>query len=318
MEKEKSKVFALLIDADNVSPKYMSAIIEEMTTKYGSLSYKRIYGDFTETRKKSWKEILQENSLTPIQQYENTVGKNSSDSALIIDAMDILYTGNVDGFCIVSSDSDFTRLASRLKESQMYVIVMGEEKTPRSIRMACDKFITLENLIESEDDDKKAGNGKKNNRKRQQVLEKKFILSLMTDIINDNDNNGRATHLGELGSKINARYPDFDTRDYGYSTLSKMIEESDGFVLEKKGTAYYVSITNTNSKGDVYALARNIIIKSGPEGMNISELSNQLHAVLPSFSPKAYGYSQFQRFVSSIPGARLYAEDYGKRVVIEE
>ncbi|MCQ2518916.1 MAG: NYN domain-containing protein [Lachnospiraceae bacterium] len=318
MEKEKSKVFALLIDADNVSPKYMSAIIEEMTTKYGSLSYKRIYGDFTETRKKSWKEILQENSLTPIQQYENTVGKNSSDSALIIDAMDILYTGNVDGFCIVSSDSDFTRLASRLKESQMYVIVMGEEKTPRSIRMACDKFITLENLIESEDDDKKSGNGKKNNRKRQQVLEKKFILSLMTDIINDNDNNGRATHLGELGSKINARYPDFDTRDYGYSTLSKMIEESDGFVLEKKGTAYYVSITNTNSKGDVYALARNIIIKNGPEGMNISELSNQLHAALPSFSPKAYGYSQFQRFVSSIPGARLYAEDYGKRVVIEE
>ncbi len=317
MDKEKSKVFALLIDADNVSPKYMSAIIEEMTTKYGNLSYRRIYGDFTETRKNSWKKMLQENSLTPIQQYENTVGKNSSDSALIIDAMDILYTGNVDGFCIVSSDSDFTRLCSRLKESQMYVIVMGEEKTPRAIRMACDKFITLENLVESDDDDKKQ-TGKKDSKKRQQVLEKKSVLTLMTDIINDNVNNGRATHLGELGSKINARYPDFDSRDYGYSTLSKMVEESDGFELEKKGTAFYVSVTSTSSKGDVYAFARNTIIKSGPEGMNISELSNQLHSAFPAFSPKSYGYSQFQRFVSSIPGAKLYAEDYGKRVVIEE
>lgn len=318
MDKENGRVFALLIDADNVSPKYLSAIIEEMTTKYGNLSYRRIYGDFTETRKKAWKEVLRDNSLTPVQQYENTVGKNSSDSALIIDAMDILYTGNVDGFCIVSSDGDFTRLASRLRESQMYVVVMGEEKTPRSIRMACDKFITLENLIETDEVETKKGSGsKRDSKKNQQALDRKFVINLMTDIINDNDNNGRPTHLGELGSKIDARYPDFDTRDYGYSTLSKMVEETDGFVLNKKGTAYYVSLKATESKGDVYAFARNIIIKTGKKGMNISELSNQIHAAFPSFAPKAYGYSQFQKFVSSIPGAVLYSEDYGKRVVIE-
>lgn len=318
MEKENGRVFALLIDADNVSPKYVSAIIEEMTTKYGNLTYRRIYGDFTETRKKSWKDVIRDNSLSPVQQFENTVGKNSSDSALIIDAMDILYTGMVDGFCIVSSDGDFTRLASRLRESQMYVVVMGEEKSPRSIRMACDKFITLENLIENEDDDsKRNSNGKKDSKKRQQVLDRKFVLNLMTDIITDNDNNGRATHLGELGSKIDARYPDFDTRDYGYSSLSKMVEESEGLVLQKKGTAYYVALSATDSKGDVYAFARNIIIKTGSKGMNISELSNQIHAAFPAFSPKAYGYSQFQKFVNSIPGAKLYTEDYGKRVVVE-
>ena len=318
MENENKKVLALLIDADNVSPKYLAAIIEEITTKYGNISYRRIYGDFTETRKKAWKDVLRDNSLMPIQQYENTVGKNSSDSALIIDAMDILYTGKVDGFCIVSSDSDFTRLASRLRESQMYVIVMGEEKTPRSIRMACDKFIALENLIEQEDEaGKKSSSAKKENKKKQQTLDRRFIVRLMSDIITDNVDNGRETHLGELGSKLDARYPDFDTRDYGYSTLSKMVEETEGLSLYKKGNAYYVSLANTQSAGDVYELAKSIILKAGNDGINISELSNQLHAAVPSFSPKNYGYSQFQKFVSSIPGAKLFAEDNGKRVVIE-
>lgn len=317
MNQEKEKVFALLIDADNVSPKYLSAIIEEITTKYGNISYRRIYGDFTEQRKKSWKDVLRDNSITPIQQYENTVGKNSTDCALIIDTMDILYTGKVDGFVLVSSDGDFTRLASRLRESQMYVVVMGEEKTPRAIRMACDKFITLENLIEQDDVSYRKNNGSKKESKKQ-VLGKEYVVRLMTDIITSNENAGRATHLGELGSKIDARYPDFDTRDYGYSTLSKMIDELDGFSLIKKGTAYYVALEETDSKGDVYAFARSLILKSGENGMDIGELSNQLHINYPSFSPKAYGYSQFQKFVSSIPGASLFTEDNGKRVVLEE
>ncbi len=319
MEKETGRVFALLIDADNVSPKYISAVIEEMTTKYGSLSYRRIYGDFTETRKKSWKEVLRDNSITPIQQYENTVGKNSTDSALIIDAMDILYTGRVDGFCLVSSDGDFTRLASRLRESQMYVVVMGEEKTPRAIRMACDKFITLENLIEQDEiPAKKAGSGKQTASKKQQVLSRDTIVKAMIDIISSNDDNGRATHLGELGSKIDARYPDFDTRDYGYSTLSKMIEELEGFELSKKGTAFYVSLSETSSKGDVYAFARNLIAKAGSKGLDIGDLSNQIHQSYPSFSPKSFGYSQFQKFVSSIPGTVLHTEGTIKKVVMEE
>ena len=131
-----NKRFALLIDADNISAKYISVILEELST-YGITTYKRIYGDWTSTQASKWKNQLLENSVIPVQQFSNTVGKNATDSTLIIDAMDILYTGNVEGFCIVSSDSDFTRLASRLRESGMEVIGMGEEKTPRSFRVAC-------------------------------------------------------------------------------------------------------------------------------------------------------------------------------------
>ena len=235
--------FALLIDADNVSPKYISGIIEEMTTKYGTLSYRRIYGDFTQSAKTGWKNVLLDNSITPIQQYSNTVRKNSSDSALIIDAMDILYTGKVDGFCIVSSDSDFTRLATRLKESGMYVVVMGEDKTPRSIRMACDKFVTLENLIDQDetDDSKK----KKDTRgKKPEVLTRTVVNAVISDIIADNDNNGRQTHLGELGSKLVAIYPDFDTRNYGAPKLSKFLEQFSSLELVKDENVTYVNVKN--------------------------------------------------------------------------
>ncbi len=135
-----NKRFALLIDADNISAKYIGDILEELST-YGITTYKRIYGDWTSTQATKWKGELLENSVIPVQQFSNTVGKNATDSTLIIDAMDILYTGNVDGFCIVSSDSDFTRLASRLRESGMEVIGMGEEKTPRSFRVADRKSV---------------------------------------------------------------------------------------------------------------------------------------------------------------------------------
>ena len=148
MENQK---YALLIDSDNISHKYISYILDEMT-KYGVTTYKRIYGDWTSPQAGSWREELLKNSIIPIQQFQNTVGKNATDSALIIDAMDILYTHNVDGFCIVSSDSDFTRLASRLRESGMNVIGMGEEKTPRSFRAACSIFTNLELLLDDQEE----------------------------------------------------------------------------------------------------------------------------------------------------------------------
>lgn len=143
------KKYALLIDSENISSKYISVIVDEMT-KYGTVTYKRIYGDWTTPQSGRWKQELMSFSITPIQQFRNTVGKNATDSTLIIDAMDILYTGNVDGFCIVSSDGDFTRLAGRLRESGMDIIGMGESKTPRSFRAACSVFISLELLLEEQ------------------------------------------------------------------------------------------------------------------------------------------------------------------------
>ena len=137
---------AILIDADNVAPKYIKYITDELA-KYGTATYKRIYGNWTSTHADSWKKVLLEYAITPIQQYSYTTGKNATDSAMIIDAMDILYSGNVDGFCIVSSDSDFTRLAVRLREAGMQVIGMGEKKTPSPFITACEKFIYLEMLL---------------------------------------------------------------------------------------------------------------------------------------------------------------------------
>ena len=146
--------YALLIDAENVSAKYIKPILDELS-KYGNVTYKRIYGDWTKSQSASWKEVLLQNSITPIQQFSYTYGKNATDSAMIIDAMDMLYTNDLEGFCLVSSDSDFTKLASRLRESGRTVIGMGESKTPTPFRKACDIFTELELLLDDIKDGKK-------------------------------------------------------------------------------------------------------------------------------------------------------------------
>ena len=169
------KHYAVLIDADNISSKYIAYILDEMT-KYGVITYKRIYGDWTSPQAGRWKDALMENSIVPIQQFRNTVGKNATDSTLIIDAMDILYTGNVDGFCIVSSDGDFTRLASRLKESGMDVIGMGENKTPRSFRAACSVFTDLELLLEAAEEEEETPISQVAASERERAQTTEFIL----------------------------------------------------------------------------------------------------------------------------------------------
>ncbi len=206
--------FALLIDADNVSARYLKPILNELS-KYGTVTIKRIYGDWTLTLHAKWKDALLENSITPIQQFGYTQGKNATDSAMIIDAMDILYTDNVDGFCLVSSDSDFTRLASRLRESGRMVIGMGEKKTPTPFRRACDVFTTLELLVQKKNERGGSGN----------AVPKDSVEQAVVDIITDNQNTGKATGLGEIGSRLQKRYPDFDVRSYGTNLLSKLLEE---------------------------------------------------------------------------------------------
>ena len=206
---------ALLIDADNVSARYLKPILNELS-KYGTVTIKRIYGDWTLTLHAKWKDALLENSITPIQQFGYTQGKNATDSAMIIDAMDILYTDNVDGFCLVSSDSDFTRLASRLRESGRMVIGMGEKKTPTPFRRACDVFTTLELLVQNKRNEKGGGSN---------AVPKDSVEQAVVDIITDNQNNGKATGLGEIGSRLQKRYPDFDVRSYGTNLLSKLLEE---------------------------------------------------------------------------------------------
>ncbi len=246
MEKQSSeKRFALLIDADNVSAKYIKPITDELS-KYGTVTYKRIYGDWTLTLHSKWKDALLENSITPIQQFGYTQGKNATDSAMIIDAMDILYAHSVEGFCIVSSDSDFTRLASRIRESGLTVIGMGEKKTPTAFRKACDIFTTLELLLGDSKNGRTKNRGDQGSASSVQgtgpTIEE--IEQAVVNIITDNQNNGKSTGLGEVGSRLLKRYPDFDVRSYGTNLLSKLLDEFASVQITKDGSSVTVVLTS--------------------------------------------------------------------------
>lgn len=228
---------AVLIDADNVSDKYIKYIFDEISN-LGMPTYKRIYGDWTKPQLASWKTVLLNYSITPIQQYSYTTGKNATDAALIIDAMDILYSHNVDSFCIVSSDSDFTRLATRLREAGMYVVGMGEKKTPTPFISACEKFKYLE-VIASEPGDTEVlheHSEKHEHQKEGMTNRKELIQSLKTIITESSDEDGWA-NLGEVGSRLNNRYPDFDTRNYGHSKLRPLILSLNQFEIEARKTS---------------------------------------------------------------------------------
>ena len=295
------KRFAILIDTDNISSKYISAIMGEMT-KHGIVTYRRAYGDWTSTHAKGWKTKLAENSITPMQQFSNTVGKNATDSTLIIDAMDILYTGNVDGFCIVSSDGDFTRLAIRLRESGMAVVGMGEEKTPRSFRTACSQFTVLENLIDEDDEEPTS-------------ISKEVIESAIINIITENENKDKETGLGEIGSRLLNKYPDFDVRNYGYSLLSRFLEEIPSLKLVKNNTRVNVELrADSESEEEITDYIKSLVKEKGKKGIRVNELSNNVHQKYVRFKPKNYGYSQFTKFLQAIPELELYGDINAKKV----
>lgn len=254
------KRFAVLIDADNVSAKYIKYIMDEIAN-YGIATYKRIYGDWTKPNTGSWKEILLENSITPVQQYGYTVGKNATDSAMIIDAMDILYSGNVDGYCIVSSDSDFTKLASRLRESGMTVVGMGEKKTPKPFIAACNQFKYLDVLAESEiktksmQSDSNQGKNIVDITKGTNTVETGESQKSMTDInviktaiikmINESDTETQSMSMAEIGNRLAKRYPDFDVRNYGDTKLSRFLKKIDFLEIKtdgKEGASIWVSL----------------------------------------------------------------------------
>lgn len=236
---ENDKRIAVLIDADNVSDKYVPFIFDELSN-YGTPTYKRIYGDWTTTHNSAWKKVLLNYSIAPIQQYSYTKGKNATDSALIIDAMDILYSGNVDGFCIVSSDSDFTRLAARLREAGMFVIGMGEQKTPAPFIAACEKFKYLEVLASStaEASDPSPDTSSEEKIGRKTSMATRFqVTRAIKAIVNDISDDDGWAFLGAVGNLLNKRYPDFDSRNYGYPKLSQFVEALKQFDIDVRPTS---------------------------------------------------------------------------------
>jgi uncharacterized LabA/DUF88 family protein len=223
---------AVLIDADNTQPAIIEGLLDEVA-KYGVASVKRIYGDWTSTNLRSWKERLLEYAIQPIQQFSYTSGKNATDSAMIIDAMDLLYSEKLDGFCIVSSDSDFTRLAARLRESGRMVYGFGEKKTPRSFVSVCDKFIYTEILrgVQEEADDDDA---KPHASTRKEFKVDRRLLKLLRDAVEDLADESGWAYLGGVGQKITLRSSEFDPRNYGFKKLGDLFRAISQFETEER------------------------------------------------------------------------------------
>lgn len=246
MEIQNEMRLAVLIDADNVPYANIKGIMAEIA-RYGTPIIKRIYGDWTKPNLAGWKQVLLENAITPIQQYGYTSGKNATDSAMIIDAMDILYSPqSIEGFCIVSSDSDFTRLAVRLREAGKKVFGIGEKKTPNPFIVACDKFIYVEIIDGPNNKDDSQQKPKMNEKTKEEAT--RIIASAIDDVA---DEEGWA-FLGEVGNLLIKKYPDFDSRNYGYMKLTPLIRNLKVFEIDErrinKSNVKHVFIKNKNGE----------------------------------------------------------------------
>lgn len=232
---EQRRKLAVLIDADNISPKLCEPLTQEVA-QYGVASVKRAYGDWTTPQLSSWKPVLHEYAISPMQQFSYTNGKNSTDSSMIIDAMDLLYTGRFDGFCLVTSDCDFTRLATRIRESGLLAYGFGEKKTPESLQAACDKFVFLEALSVPAETD--AGGATiqpvaKNRRSKQQLNQDTKLINLLRGAVEAAADDDGWAHSGAVGQHI-ANQSSFDSRNYGYRKLSVLIETTELFEMDRR------------------------------------------------------------------------------------
>lgn len=234
----KENKIAVLFDADNVPYAHIKEMLDEIT-KYGNPTIKRIYGDWTKPTVSGWKSVLLENAIVPVQQYSYTTGKNATDSAMIIDAMDILHLDQVDGFCIVSSDSDFTRLATRLREAGKFVIGMGEKKTPKPFIVSCDKFVYIEILASNETQDLHENRANNDTPKPSKTKEEigNDLINLLNQSIEDLADDSGWAFLAEVGNLILKKKPDFDPRNYGFPKLTPLIESCKShFTIEKRNS----------------------------------------------------------------------------------
>lgn len=326
MEKsmQEKKRFAVLIDSENISSKYAKIIFDEMN-EYGMATYRRIYGNWAKSN--GWSEkLLLENSIMPIQQFSYTSGKNSTDMAMVIDAMDIFYSGKVEGFCLVTSDSDFTRLAMRLREGNMFVMGMGDSKAPDSLTKSCNKFVYLDILAKHSDeaDTKtvlKSGKTvqKETNRTtgsnlslapekekkepelktKSGVTKLKSLEKAISDMIGKSDT-GKVV-LSEVGNRLTGLFPDYDVRNYGYSKLSTLISEK--FInlkLKQDGKGYVVTKNDFPGKEELESEIVELLKSKGGSLNNISMVQEHLKKMHPGFDVKDYGYSKISNFMKSM------------------
>lgn len=304
--------FAVLIDADNISSKYAVTIFEELE-KYGLSTYRRIYGNWSKSN--GWSEgMLLEYSIMPVQQFSYTYGKNATDMAMAIDAMDILYKNKVQGFCLVTSDSDFTRLAMRLREENMFVLGMGESKTPVALTRACNKFIHLNLVAEQnmeEKNSKAAGDAaaaETENSEEQNVTPIADVRGVILALINENG--GRQVDLAQLGNRLNDKFTDFDVRNYGYSKLSTMIgQELPDFNVKKINNQYYVERRTMLTKAELEQEICRMIERNGGMVENLASLNDELHKKYKQLDFKQFGYSRISSFLRSLESVTVHENE---------
>lgn len=342
MEAEEKDInIALLIDADNISAKYISAILSELS-RYGKITIRRMYGDWTQERLRSWFNQAAKYSLTPIMQPNNTPGKNASDIGLIIDAMDILYEGKVQGFCIVSSDGDFNRLATRLREAGMTVIGMGEKKTPEAFRVSCERFIFLDVIESSEEDAEdtacRASQGAKKNNTTEKAETKKTktptqpalpelppapasaenddenagitalsdIEAAIVKMITDNSADGKETGA-YIGSRLVKIFPDFDIRNYHYSKLSEFLTGFPSLQVTNRGNVVWVTLKSTPD-AEVEKQIQSIFARHNTADMNTSMLKIELQNLIPNLDAtiRKSGVTRFSVYLNrKIPSVEV-------------
>lgn len=292
------KRYALLIDAENADIKYLDNILDEIKN-YGNVTYKRMYGDFTSSNMKEWNERALQYAIVPIQQPHYTKSKNAADIMLVIDAMDILYAKNVDGFCIVSNDSDYTRLVNRLCEAGMEVIGMGSGQASKTLKAACTEFKNLEKIF-SEDLAVKASKTMKGSHskddKGDSITSIAEIKRTIEELIRQNEKAG----LGGIKSTLQRRYSDFDERNYGFTTIRKFIESMDDFQIIQEDTSLYVTMKSLEHEEKVVVAYILDCLQNGE--VEMGALSNKVHERFEGFNFKNYGYNQFSKFISGIAG----------------
>lgn len=299
IEKERMQ-FAVLIDADNISSRYAATIFEELET-YGISTYRRIYGNWSKGN--GWSEgLLLEHSIMPVQQFSYTTGKNATDMAMVIDAMDILYKNKIQGFCLVTSDSDFTRLAMRLREENMFVLGMGESKTPLALTRACNRFIHL-NLV-AEQNKAAVADLDVIGGEEQNVTPISEVRQAILTVINENG--GRQVDLARVGNRLNDKFSDFDARNYGYSKLSTMVaEEIPELRVFKKNNLYYVERCSSLTKEELEGEICRMIEKCGGTVDNLSTLNDELHKKYKQLDFKQFGFSRISSFLRSMKSVEV-------------
>lgn len=327
-EIREQKRFAVLIDADNISSKYAGIIFNEIN-EYGLATYRRIYGNWAKSN--GWNEkILLENSIQPIQQFAYTVGKNSTDMAMVIDAMDIFYSGKVDGFCIVTSDSDFTRLAMRLREGNMFVIGMGASKAPDALTKSCNKFVYLDILAKHSGEESETAKqitrmveettkapaevngvaGQENqttkalDKNKSGVTKLKKLEKAISDMIGKSDSG--QVGLGEVGSRLTNQFPDFDVRNYGYSKLSTLIgEKFSTLKIQQNEKGHVVRKNDFIEKEQLEKEIIKILKDNQGRVKNISLIQEAIKKSHPGFDVKDYGYSKLSSLIKSMQELRV-------------